>query len=88
MCDVCLMCADLPKASKNANCYGLKQTNILYFVSQKCCENLFEYMQKMPSKMYSTHTFYPILIPNNPYEIDLPLDESQNMLMASDLHSG
>ena len=38
--------------------------------------------------MYSTHTFYPILIPNNPYEIDLPLDESQNMLMASDLHSG
>ena len=27
----------------------------------------FEYFQKIPSEMNSTHPFYPIFIPNTPY---------------------
>ena len=29
---------------------------------------IFEYFPKIPSEMISTHPFYPILIPNTPYE--------------------
>ena len=29
---------------------------------------IFEYFPKIPSKMNSRHPFYPILIPNTPYE--------------------